>query len=637
MKLKSLLLCAALPFALLACGGSGDDEPVPLVKGFGKAHLSAPLVGASVEVFDAGGQHVGTLEHTTDAGGIFDVELPAGKASRFRLVVTGGTHDGQPFTDRLLLDAEGFDASREPLYANAATTLISRYIDRHPGMGVAQAADRVKAFLKIPAHSSPGFSVDNPHQNYFRHERLLASMQASGAAGLVPFLDGLVAEMNAGVASHTFARAPMLRGGIGDIFSKLAAFLGHALADEGLGLAFETVMTKLGLDGTAEILHELHEINHKLDELQVLTTEVLVETKDMELQALTLALAKDVTIIQNLYKNLTTVAQTSLTDCGGGDAACEELRQARLKDRQDVVLGYMKEILEGVHGSTPVAMKLDIIAGQLGVVTITEPGLFGRASEFLKMSRYFDSAVADPRLVATKEYYQTVQAMGMHLVVEALMARQPTEGKSAAEQQVFRERMKKESQDAIDLFNARVAQQDARVNELRFKNEEVVEQLRTNLVWMRAPISNLKRPHLDGEWHDIWPVEAKRLCAILKDEHFAGYSGWRLPTESEFHKFVKGSPNDSGNADGGRGIFDWLVAQGFQRGPGNGQLFQRGIVVDEKMKTAYFTSTYVTGGYYEALWDHGVDSAADIPQYRMGHYIPSIAGAWCVTQKTAGH
>jgi hypothetical protein len=55
------------------------------------------------------------------------------------------------------------------------------------------------------------------------------------------------------------------------------------------------------------------------------------------------------------------------------------------------------------------------------------------------------------------------------------------------------------------------------------------------------------------------------------------------------------------------------------------------------MKTAYFTSTYVIGGYYEALWDHGVDSAADIPQYRMGHYIPSIAGAWCLTQKTAGH
>jgi len=346
--------------------------------------------------------------------------------------------------------------------------------------------------------------------------------------------------MDAGVASHTFARAPMLRGAFGDnIFSKFLAFLGHALADEGLGLAFETVMTELGLDGTAEILRELHEINHKLDELKELTTEVLAETKDIELQALTLALDADVTIIQTLYKNLTTVAQTSLPACGSGDAACEALQQARLRDRQKVVRGYMNEILNGVSGSTSVAKKLDNIAGKLDVVTATEPGLLGRASEFLKMSRHFDSAVTDPRLVATKEYYQTVQAMGMHLVVEALMAQQ-SDSTSAVDQRVFRERMKKEAHEAIDNFNARLKQQDARVEALRFKNEDVVEQLRTNLVWMRAPISNLKKPHYEsscniggcgGDWEDIWPVEANRLCRILKDEHFAGYSGWRLPTE----------------------------------------------------------------------------------------------------------
>ena len=336
------------------------------------------------------------------------------------------------------------------------------------------------------------------------------------------------------------------------------------------------------------------------------------QTKDIELQNITLALDKDVRIIQGLYRDMTTLAQSTVPDCASGDIACEELRQARLKDRQDVAKAYMKKILEGVHGSTPVQMKLDEIAGKLDTISLTEAGLLGRASDFLRMSRYFDHAVVDPRLVTIKEYYQTVQAMGTHLLVEALMAQEAT-GKSPVEQQVFRERMQREAQDAIKLFQDRIARQEARVEELRFKNEHVVLQLRTGLVWLREPNSNLRAVKGSG----AYPTFSE--CKQRADSRFAGLAGWRLPTESELHKLVKGSPNDSGNADGGSGIFNWLNQQGFR-------------LADSSTRTAYFSSTASGLFSHEALWDYGVDWASDFNTPRGAH-TPDSVGALCVTSE----
>lgn len=642
MKLMKFLALSYL-LLLVACGSSGGQETVAAL---GKAHLSSALVGASVQVLDERGQPVTTAARTTDAAGIFDVDLPRGHRSRFRVVVKGGTYEGKPFLDTLLLDVDHFDPATGVLYANAATTLISRYMDRHPGANVADASAKVKKFLMIPLTSDAGFNVDNPLQNYFRHEKLLADMQASGETRLDNYLWGLVAEIDAGVASHVFARSALLGGGIDSIVGSLLKFLGKELGKEAFGLAFEHAMTALGLDGTAEILRELHEINHKLDELTALTQEVLAAEKDTQLQALTVKLSGDITKIRGLYAHLTTIAQTSIPACltsADGkplDPACEEQRQARLKVQREKVQGYMDTILKGAYGTTSVELKLADIAATLIKMTDTEPGLLGRADEFFKTSAHFQSAVTDQRLIDLKNYYQTVQAMGVHLLVESYMAQQAPAGASQADKDALKEQARRDAQAVLDQFNNVSAKaQDDRIEEMRYKNEFTVEQLRANLVWLRAPFSNLKTPYQDdgGGWHDDWPTQADKLCANLAKEHYAGYSDWRLPTETELHAFVKGSPNDSGNADGGNGIFEWLVTQGFQRGPGNGQLFQRGIVVDSTMKTAYFSSTGVVGGYTEALWDYGIDSAADIPRYRTGKYIPSIAGAWCVTAKGGGH
>lgn len=645
----SLLLACSL--ALASCGGSDEapsaPESAPAAIALGKVHLRSPLVGASVELQNQHGELLAAV--TSDDGGVFALPLPTGAAQRVRLVATGGSYDGQPFGERLLLDVEQL-GEQSDLYVNAATTLIGRYIDRHPVSSIADASARVKAFLQIPPPSSAGFNLDNPHQNYFRHELLLQATPSGGTQGLGATLDGLVAEMDAGVPTHAFGRKALLAGSQIDAVKKLLKFLAGALADDGISLGFEALFTKLGIDGTAEILKELQEINQKLDELTRLTHEVLVDEKDTHLQALVVALANDVTDIQRMYRKLTLLVESRVPACLIGKDAkanqdCEESRQARLEVLQDQVRLYREEILVGTFAAASFDRKLERIANAM-VSSQAERGLLARAMELQRAKKRFDVPEDDPDLVNIRDYYQTLQAMAVHLLVEATMAKEPPASDTDAKKKAFRDQAKADAQTFLDDFETKtLPTQENRMKEVRYQRDGTIMQLSNKLIWLRAPISNLRTPKFKydlgtfgGQVFDMyWNDEAARQCRDLAASRFAGLGGWRLPTDPEFHSLVKGSPNDSGNADGGSGIFDWLVGQGFERAPGNGSLNQRGILVDASMETAYFSSTKSTIWAYEALWDYGVDYAYVAPYHYTKYNIPTIAGAWCVTQEGATH
>lgn len=645
----SLLLACTLA----SCGGSDDAPPTPetgpepVAVALGKVHLQAPLVGASVELQNQRGERLATVN--ADAGGVFLLPLPPGEAQRVRLVATGGTYQGQPFGERLLLDVERLD-DQSDLHVNAATTLISRYLDRHPAADVADASARVKAFLQIPSLTSAGFDLDNPHQNHFRHELLLQATRSGGVQGLGDAIVGLVAEMDAGVPTHSFGRRS-LSGSPAETLTKFLKFLGKAVGDDWISLGFEALFTKIGIDGTAEILQELHEINHKLDVLTELTREVLVDEKDTHMQALVRGLANDVTDIQSMYRKLTVLVESRVPAClidkdgKALDPACEEQRQARLKVLQDQVRRYRSEILQGAHDAASFERKLQRIAEAM-VSTPVEPGLLARAMDLLRAKKRFEVPAHDPNLVNIRDYYQTMQAMAVHLLVEATMVQEPPADYTEAEKKAFRDKTKIDAQAIVDGFQAETLQaQENRMQEVRYQRDGTVMQLSNKLIWLRAPISQLRRPKFQydlgvfgGQVFDMyWNDEAARQCRGLAASRFAGLGGWRLPTDPEFHALVKGSPNDSGNADGGTGIFDWLVGQGFERAPGDGSLNQRGILVDASMKTAYFSSAKSTIWSYEALWDYGVDYAYVAPYRYTTYNIPAIAGAWCVTQEGATH
>ncbi|WP_028603377.1 DUF1566 domain-containing protein [Ottowia thiooxydans] len=634
MQRLSKCLSLAAFVLLTACGGSGDSDSDSASKqAIGKIHLSAPLVGAQVKLLDANGNQVGNTDRPTDAGGVFHLAVPENKTSRFRITATGGTYEGKPFKDTLVLDVENFVVDEDVLYANAATTMISRYIDLHPGIGVEEASNKVKQFLQIPTTSSAGFDVANPKQSYFSHDVLLNQAAQSNATSLNVFLNSVVGEMAAGAPSHSFARTPTVGG---KEFS-LLDFLAEALAEEGVGLVFEKASALDGLDSTAEILEQLHEINAKLDNLIKLTFELLSGQKDELLQNLTLSLAKDVTFIQGQYKHLTTVAQAASNTCDPKDqanfSACENFRNLDLDIRKKKIEGYIDAIL---NETTGVEARLASIAAQHIAMTVTEPGLIVRANDFLRTTRPFDAPITDPRLIELHDYYRAIQEMGVHLLVEAYSYRAHGPAQKAAD--TYRPKAADNGgQAALDLYlYDSLPKQLARIEEVRYKDEDVIEQLRTGLVWLRGPITNLPSTQENG-WENYHSL-AHSACVQKAKQKFGGYSTWRLPTEAELHAVVKGedSPNNSGNADGGTGIFEWFVKKGFKQATATNVPNTEGFWPGQPA-VAYFSNTRSGDAYFEALWDYGVDSAhiQPVDPYQPAQYRVKTAGAWCVANKSS--
>ena len=633
MKLRTVLLCLVALVFVGACSHSNDAAPVTSL---GKVQLSSPLAGSSIEVLDVRGQHLMNGEETTDAAGTFALKLPTGGATRFRLVVTGGTYEGKPFQDRLLLDFERNDRVPNTLYVNAATTLVSRYLDRHPGTGLADAEAKVKAFLLIPSTSRVGADVANPLQNYFRHELLFAGMQSSGIAKLDTYLGKLIDEMDAGVISHAFSRPKTaLVGSEVDPVKYLLKFLAKALGDDTVSLVFEKITTALGLDGTAEILKELHEINHKLDELKELTTEVLNAVNQGNMQTLMAELNGEVSAIQGHYSFMALVAERSTFACllnAKGDpldAKCAEDHRKKMDGMKTDINKTIAAILSRDKNGVEYAIKHihdSLLAGG-------GPGVLGAARVYVKGAMPFDPPVVNPQIVQINEYYKTIQAMGVHLLVEAYRASDPNEySRSAA---------KSGAQDALNSFDRFAQLQDEAVAKLRRENEDTVEDVRTKLIWLRAPVSNIPESDYHTWWdenrHWTYREGALQQCDNLANKSYAGYSGWRLPTDPELHEVVKGGSSNGGNAGGKPGIFAWLIQQGFQAGPGNGQPYQRGFLTSPG--TAYFSKTcsgdcgWFTGYYSEALWDTGVDFACDKTKgCGYPEHLSSAVGAWCVTE-----
>ena len=418
------LLAAALSVALTlaACGGSNEDSSKFTQRVYGEASLGTPLVGARIEIVGARGQNITASGDPTDANGTFVVELPPSGVTNFRVKATGGVYDGKPFVGQLLLDVEGFDPTRDTLDLNAVTTLITRYIERHPGTTVEAASTRVKAFLQIPDSSRAGFDVSNPKQNYFRHERLFAVMQAAGVNSLATYIDGLVTEIDRGAQPRSFARPPLLGEIIEDItVEALLKFLGTSVANQGIGLVFNKAINALG-GGNSEVLEQLKIVNQKLDELKALSAKIFSEAKKTQFDLRAEDLIDDTTLITSQFDALTKIAnrlaafQCKVDSQGpASDPVCTPDQKLELKQIQNDIAARRKVILDVGRGGIAYALeKIDTVLMNQNELS---SGLLSAARDYTKSTLPFDAPILDQRLIHLRDYYQTLQAMGTQLLV----------------------------------------------------------------------------------------------------------------------------------------------------------------------------------------------------------------------------
>lgn len=617
MRCRSLLLSFA-SVLLFGCGGDSEEPTTPATQANGKAYLNAPLVGATVQVQDAKGRPVETAGTVmTTSKGTFSFKLGDRRTARMRVTVTGGTYEGKPFEGRLMLDVDGYDDAHDLLYLNATTTMVSEYLLRHPEATLADANAKVYDFLGVPHGSRSAFALDNPHQKHFHHDVLLEEMsKAPGGPALNSYLASLLDQMQSGTPQRKFVRSTA--GGVEKSIEEIIETLADHLGDELFSWGFESILTALGLGANSEILEQLHEINAKLDELKTMVSGLERDVAEAKVEIVNTPLVAAMTNISDQYNFLTWAAQHQA--CASSDAPADAGCAAKGEEFKTTIRNRVTDMLNSNNGMTA---NFSLLKTSLAGLP-TEPGVLRRWHDYLKTTRQFYSPVTDPRLIQLNQYYQTYQLMAANLIVEAYAARPTADGKPDPD--------RTSGAYYLDQLKAAIEAQDSLVSTLHAENQDVIEDQRNKLIWLRKPVTNFflpERHHVPqngSDWYsNTFGDQAHQTCKNFADSGYAGHRGWRVPTEGELHAVTKDSPG-TGSAQRQDGVFAWLVEQGFQWAPGDGTNNQRGFLG----QTAYYSSTGSGLYSWEALWDGGVDNACDTPGGCYGN-TPPIAGVWCVT------
>lgn len=193
-RLAALMLLTVQ--GLGGCGSSSHDvasfgaESVPATPTAvqGRAQSLVPLEGATVQVYGEGEQLLSRGSLTTGDNGLFF--LPVG-VHPTRVVVTPPA--GHP--DPAPLAAEVGNLKTGYVGVNYATNLVSVYLSRHPGLTVAQAEERVRAFLLIPAGVDLGTGLDSEH---YWFSRSVFARKAALRGGVEAYTASLAAQVDVG-------------------------------------------------------------------------------------------------------------------------------------------------------------------------------------------------------------------------------------------------------------------------------------------------------------------------------------------------------------------------------------------------------------------------------------------------------
>ncbi|MBF0550534.1 MAG: hypothetical protein HQK60_08360 [Deltaproteobacteria bacterium] len=233
------------------------------VKFWGWVLLDKPVSGATVSICDTKNGIIYGNIAVTASNGAYYVEnkyLP----DEFRIVVTGGTYNGQPFSGKIIREVHSFDS--EYFYkVNDITTLLAAYRDRHPEKTYAQAQQVITSFLKVPG----AFTIDEVidfcdyyKQVYDPDEFVQAMIKQMGGVKFNEFIDLLVDEIDEG-AYYPFRSTS--RGAIGVIIGKIIGGIFEGL--ELVGQIFD-IMDQQGQAAKIDaILQQLDEVQGQLKQI----------------------------------------------------------------------------------------------------------------------------------------------------------------------------------------------------------------------------------------------------------------------------------------------------------------------------------------------------------------------------------
>jgi hypothetical protein len=269
------------------------------------AFTDAPVVGADVRVsvHRSQGRPLVDVHAATNDQGVFAVAVRS-QPSFFRVTVTGGTTNGNPFPWHLSADVELTDPAHQIVVVNPVTTLVSLVLDQRPNLKLDGAEALVRTFLTLPANYPLGMALrqSSGYKSPFFSPVVFVT-EAEAAGGLDAFVHLLLQELASDSAAHSF-RQPQLLGEDPEVFiaTNLAAGALKYVGGQGAGW----VMAQTGLPTTGTNSGDIASLQQALVNLTSAIENLAFQVSQLN------ALVK-ATATQNLYVTITTTAQTYAT------------------------------------------------------------------------------------------------------------------------------------------------------------------------------------------------------------------------------------------------------------------------------------------------------------------------------------
>jgi hypothetical protein len=272
------------------------------------AFTDVPVVRADVRVtlHRSHGRPLVDVRAATNNYGVFPVQVRSHPSS-FRVEISGGTTNGDPFLGHLMADVVLTDPAHQIVVINPVTTLVSLVLDQEPNLKLDGAEARVRSFLTIPANYPLGLALRQGSHYTPRFFSPVSFMtEAQDAGGPDAFAHLLLQEL-ASDSTHSFRKPKPLGDTTSTASSDVeagleAGVLDYAGANNAANLT-GWAMSLAGLSTSAS--------SSEIDALVNALTELQSEVQDLTTEVAQLNQLVQSTATQTQYDQITNLAEAT--------------------------------------------------------------------------------------------------------------------------------------------------------------------------------------------------------------------------------------------------------------------------------------------------------------------------------------
>ncbi|MFC1994318.1 RICIN domain-containing protein [Chloroflexota bacterium] len=415
-------------FANYACS-SNPSVPPSIIRGF--VVLDEPIASATISIYDPEGNEIFTEKEATSENGAFDIAVQS-LPENFKITATKGTLEGEPFTEEVINEVQGYDTEVLSLYIlNPISTLIALYWNQHPGIEYSHVEVLVREFLEVHPDIHVVNSIDL-NTSYFSPLAFMA--EADRAGGFHAYIAELVNKLDSG---ETQAFRPLQAGPVETVAS---SFLNSALKDIASGV-FQWVGGKgseflfdliIGSDEYTQedMKNKLELMDQKLDKIAS-DIEFIKGAMDrlgakLDLLAWNNAvrpMMEKAQVIETTYKKITDMTEAAKRDAASDETNMSDIDKENAKKareaRKKTVENYSESDGDILSTSSGVFYAMDIVHNHImgwgGATPILE--------EVYKQTR---NKLSDGNKVNCYNYFADyfanllgIQIKGVHLIVNA--------------------------------------------------------------------------------------------------------------------------------------------------------------------------------------------------------------------------